>query len=289
MDGSLFANPLVQSAVLPLLVAVVATALLRLVGGAGRGPLLAGAAIALGFLAAYLTIAGVPLWPPRASDQKLAYVVVAGVFLGLLLDIMRPPELWQRAGIVLAAAVAVLWLAEPRLRSPETAMLVRVALLWLGVSVALLRLSGMRARGSDAGATLLVVAAGLAPIAFFGASISVAQYAGALAAATGGFLLWSWPLSHYRFGQAGVLGAGGVLAAVVVIMALYTRASTMALALLLAAFFADLAARRVPLPGGTLKRLLGPISLALLGAVPVGLAVLVAYVAGGGSGSGGYY
>jgi len=289
MDGSWLDNPLVQSAALPLVVALVVTGVLRLLAGPGRGPLLAGAAVAIGFLAAYLSIVGLPPWPPRASDQKLAYAVSAGVVLGLVLDSVRVPRLVHWLAVVAGAAAVLAWIGWPRLRAGELEMTLRVAALWLGGAVALLRLHRQRLQGAQAGAMLLVVSAGAAPVAFYGASLSLAQFAGALAAAAGGFLLWSWPLSHYRFGSAGVLGAGSALLTVLGIMGLYTQASPAALALLLPAFFADALSARVPLPAGTLGSLLRPIVLALFCAVPVAAAIAVAYIAAGGGDSAGYY
>ncbi|HET6521708.1 MAG TPA: hypothetical protein VFG47_18085, partial [Geminicoccaceae bacterium] len=60
----LLGDPLVQSALLPALATALLTGLIRLAGGRGRGPQLASAAIAFGFLLASAAILGWPPLPP---------------------------------------------------------------------------------------------------------------------------------------------------------------------------------------------------------------------------------
>jgi hypothetical protein len=86
-------------------------------------------------------------------------------------------------------------------------------------------------------------------------------------------MLWNWPLARFPFGAAAVLGAGGALAAMVTNMAFYTKSSALAMVCLLPIFFADAVADQVPLPRGALGQSLRPVVLALLAAIPVGLAV----------------
>ena len=83
----------------------------------------------------------------------------------------------------------------------------------------------------DLGVALLVAALTFAVVAFLGSSASIAQGAGAVAAASGGLLLWSWPRDRWpRPGAAALLGALGALALLGQQALLYTRASATSLA-----------------------------------------------------------
>jgi len=274
----------------PLACALVVAGLLRLAGGPRRGAMLASASIGIGFLVAYVVISGVPRFPPVASSQKLAYVAAGGLLLGVVLAFVRLPRPAHWAAVIAGVAASVSWLAAPRLGSPDAAFLVTMATVVGGCAVATLRLAAARERDVDAPVMLLVACLALAPVAFFGAAASVAQLAGALAAATGGYLLWNWPVVRFPFGAIGTYGAGAALTAMVSVLALYTtRTSLLALALVLPVFFADSVARRVPLPGGTTERFLRPMVVAGIALVPLAAAVGVGYYVYSTARSGGYY
>jgi hypothetical protein len=273
MEASILSSPLFQSAALPLVVTLVACGLIRLVGGQSRGSVVAGAALAIGFLAAYVAISGVPAFPPRASSQKLAYLVLAGVLIGMALDLLRAGRNLDWTMTLVALGLSIAWLGWPRLRSADPVNAGMAAVVWIGCGIALIRLYALRDRGSDGTVLLLVTALGVAGIAFFGRTASYAQLGGALAAASGGFMVWNWPLARFPLGAAAVLGAGGALAAMVTNMVFYTKSSALAIVCLLPIFFADAVADQVPLPRGVLGQSLRPVVLALLAAIPVSLAV----------------
>jgi hypothetical protein len=285
----LLGDPLVQSALLPALATALLTGLIRLAGGRGRGPLLASAAIAAGFLLAYAAILGWPPLPPRASTQKIAYIALAGLALGAALDAAgagRGVLGW--ASVALGTLLAVGWLyGRQLLAAPTAEQIALAAAVALGGLFLLARLEVARDDAPSAAVMLLVAAAGAAFVAVLGRSAALGQLAGALAAATGGFLLWNWPVARYRFGAAAVLGAGGALVAILASLAFFTAASRIALALLPLVFLADSAAARLPLGK---KPALRPVGLGLVALVPAALAVAAAYLAadGGGSGYGGY-
>lgn len=281
MDASILDSPLTQSATLPLAVSLVACGLVRLIGGPSRGPLVASVAVSIGFLAAYLTISGVPPFPPRASSQKLAYLTLAGAGLGLVLDSLRLDRGPSRGTMLVALGLGVGWLAWPKLRSFEPAIVLTVSAVWIGTATVLVRLYAVRARGSDGAMLLLVAALGLAAVSFLGRSASYAQLAAALAAATGGFMLWNWPVARFPFAAAGVLGAGGAFGAMATNVLLYTKASPIALALLLSAFFVDVLADRVPLPPGRFGQSLRPIVLAALASIPLAASIGVGVLSSG--------
>ncbi len=276
MDASIFHSPLVQSGALPLVVTLAACGLLRLIGGESRGPLAASAAVSIGFLAAYVAISGVPLFPPRASSQKLAYLVLAGLALGLVIDLLRPGHRASWAAILVASGLGIAWLAWPRLGSADPAIVITFALVWMGSAMALVRLHAIRGRASDATVVLFAAALGLAAISLLGRTASYAQLGGALAAAAGGFLLWNWPVARFPFGAAAVLGAGGAFAAMGTNVIFYTQSSLFAMACLLPVFFVGVVADRLPIPRGSSGQALRPVVLAVLASIPVGAAVSIA-------------
>ncbi len=276
-----------QTALLPLLAAALTALALRLAGGPSRGPLIVGAAIAVGFLVAYAVISGIPPLPPRSSTQKLAYLALAALILGFALGLLRASRTTVTITLIVAAAACVAWLAQPKLKSPDLANLIPIVLLWIGGSVALLRLNASRSDYPDGSMMLVLSAMGMAVVALYGRSVSMTQLGGALSAAAGGFVLCAWFMPSFRLGVAGACGGGLVLVSMATILALYTRSNPIALSFLILVFFLDSVVDRLPVSSGTLGRVLRPVWMGVLGLIPVGAAFGVAYLMSGSS-SGGY-
>lgn len=281
-------NPLVQTALLPLLVTAAAAVALRLAGGPGRGPLLVGAAIGIGFLVAYAVITGMPPFPPRSSSHKLAYIVLLGLILGIAWSLLRIPRATNIITIFVATAACVAWLAQPKLWAAELTTLLPVAILWATGALAMLRLSATRSDTPDGAMMLVLAAMGMAAVAIFGRSASMTQFAGALAAAAGGFVLCAWFMPSFRLGQAGTYGGGIALLSIATILALYTKSSPLALAMLILVFFLDSVVDRLPATSGALGRILRPVWMGALALMPVGAAAGIAYLMSSGSAGGGY-
>ncbi len=279
------ADPMVQSSALPLAVAFVACGLIRLIGGPGRGDVLAGIGIAIGFLAAYVSIIGWPPLVPRSSGQKLFFLTAAGAVVGFTLDLSlyRRGTLW--AVLMLFPAAGIAWLAWPRLQAfavtPEN---IRLAVLLVGGWLTLHRLDRLGPAGTDPAVMLLFAALGVGGVAIIGSSASIAQMAFALAAAAGGFVLWNWPWQRYLFSGAAVFGGGGALVFLATQMTFFTGAPVEALALLLPVFFADAIAARVPKGSGLWAEAVGPVILGVLCMVVVAAAVGLAYFQVNGTG-----
>lgn len=293
--NQLFADPIVQSVVAPLLVAAILTGLLGFGFGRTLGPRIAAAAIPVGFLVSYWATVGWPSFPPVASNQKIAYIVLLGVIFGTMVDLFRENARQVQIGMVVWPAVIVCWLGVKILfpksdgglgwiiidRPAPVDMAVGVAL-WVAGTAVLLGLRESRGGSEHKGAMLLIAAVGVSFIGLIGSSASFAQLSGGLAAATGGFLLWNWPKNRFLFGWTAMFGGAGALLSIVSAMVLFTNASKLALLLILPVFFADRLAARLPLAGNPA---LAPFMLAAVCLVPVALAVLVAYLSsGGGSG-----
>jgi hypothetical protein len=245
-----------------------------------------GAAIAIGFLVAYVAITGVPPFPPRSSSQKLAYIVVLGLILGIAWGLLRIPRPANLITMLIAVAAGVAWLAQPKLKSPELATLLPIAILWIAGSVAMLRLSASRSDYPDGAMMLVLGAMGLAAVAFFGRSASMVQLGGALAASAGGFVLCAWLMPSFRLGLAGAYGGGMALLATATVLALYTKSSPLAISVLILVFFLDSAVDRLPSGNGTLGRILRPVWMGALGLIPLSAATGIAYMMNSGGGGG---
>jgi hypothetical protein len=279
----------VHSGLLPLVVAFLVTGALRLVFGPARGAQVACAGVGFGLFAGYLATLGLPAWPPLGALQKLAVIAIAGLALGLALDLMRAEVTAVRLLGVLALVAALAWVFEVQVRQADTRGLVEPALLAAGGALVLWRLAGRRGEGAQPAVAVIVAALGLAGIALVSASLSIAQLAGALAAAVGGFTLWSWPVARFPFAASGTFAALVPLLALAAITTLLTKAPAWVLAPLLLVFFADLVSGRLPAGSGRWREALQPVYLGLIAALPAALAVALAIFAAGSGGDADLY
>ena len=263
-----------------MVIAFALTGFVRLVGGPQWGSRLASVAIIATLLIAIWQLLGIPPWLPRTGMQKLAYVVL----VSLLLSVVVETRLHNR-GRILALGLAwltlgYLWLAWPQLRYWSFTLIAPLGLIYTIAIVSLWRLVELRQQGLTPVVMLLLAALGLAGVAFVSGSLSIAQLSAALAAALGGFALWNWPVVRFSFGAVGVIGAGTALLALVVVTFLLTDASPIALVVLVLILFANSVSRRIPTRTEKLRRILGPIYLSLIAAIPailaIGLAQLLA-------------
>ena len=273
-------NPLIQSAALPLLSALLLAPVLRRFAG----PRAASGAVVLALCAGYVAIQGWPPWLPRTSTQKLPGLVLAALLVGWALDSSGIAPRLRRPALVALVVLGTGWLGWPLLRSLQASDLALVAAVSVCGSTALLHLDRARGDGLDAPVMLLAAALGSSAIAIYASSALIAQLCGALAAALSGFLLWNWPRSRDVFAGGGVCGAGAGLIFLLSILAFYTRASNLALLLVCAALAADalvspwITRMEFPLLRSRVGRPFGLVAAAL---VPVALALAVAHAAAG--------
>lgn len=257
------------AALLPLLAAGILT------GGIGGmiGVRAAGCAIALAFVIAHLSILGWPPLPPRASLQKIIYIALIGLLLGVVLDFLidrmpvRPVALvWP--GVILA------WLGWQQLLGIELLDLARLVLLWFAGAFIFDRLLAFRAIEIIAPTMVLVAGIGMSAVAFIGAAASLSQLAAAVAAATAGFLLWNWPKQRYPFSMTALFGAASALFGVGAAIVLFTRASSLALAILLGIFAAGFIRARLPLAD---RPVWGPIAFGIIVMIPMLLSIAATF------------
>lgn len=272
------AHPAVQSGVLPLVLACVVTGLLRFRGFKLRGrPGTAGLAVSLAFLASAWLIVGLTLGGPLSATQKLVWLVVAGITLGLSSEVLavRPATLRLVAmGLLLAAA---LWLAWPQLERNQLDW--PVAVFVLGCTALLYPLATPVARPAHESASMLMAAAGTAGIAVVSGSLLIAQLATALAMANVGFLAWNWPRSRDTLGASALLGALVPLLLLALMTVLLTSAPPWALAPLAAVFVSDQLVRRIWVPRERWREALQPLYVVVLSGVPVALGIALALLA----------
>ncbi len=205
----------------------------------------AGLAIAVGFPVGYALTAELPPLPTLASDQKVAYLVLAGAALGLLLALFRAGEGWRRVCLVLWPAAGLAWIAWRPLAAATPALLLTLAALWLAAAVVMWRLDAEAARDADwdrigyVPTMMAAGAVGVAAVALFAGSTSLLFVCVSLAMAVWGANMANWRRPRAAFGTTALLASGGGVFFLAAIAALYADASVVALALLVPVFWVD--------------------------------------------------
>ena len=179
-------DPLVQSALLPFVVALVLLLVLRPVAGRWSG-----VAVVVALVVAVYLIRGFDLFPLRSTSKILLATAVAAI-AGALLDLLRPGR-WFKPLLFLAAAGVVIWLLWPRLKRLEGWEL---PLLGLGCALyggwMVSALGSLKGRAARVDGVLLVLSATTALASLWAATALYGQLAGALAAAVSAKLLLDW-------------------------------------------------------------------------------------------------
>ncbi|WP_086464924.1 hypothetical protein [Oceanibaculum nanhaiense] len=275
------AGPFGQSAFFPFIAALLVALVMRLAGGPGRGALLAGVGIPVGWLVCYWLTFGLPPFLPPAALPKLAHVGIAAAVLGFLLDTRPVKRSTALAVAVLGLAGVLVWLGwSPLLRTPLGTG-IALALCWALGGIALWRLTLVAEDGAVAAAKLLAAGFGLALVVTLTGSAAYGQMAGGMAAAIAGYFVLAWLAFSSPFGAA-ALFAGVVLMALAGMAALFGNANPIALALLVLCFFGDPLAARLRFGSGGVAKLLVPVMHGLAALLPVAAAVLVSLLLGGG-------
>lgn len=256
-------HPLIQSVVLPLLVALGATGLLRRLIGARHGPRWAAAALGLAILSCSLPLMGARLALPATAVEKLLWVFAAAWLLGLLLEAIRPSRWLQWVLASLLWLALSWWLGSKNVISGSASAVIGAAVL-----AALHDSAGERA---SAASVSVVASVGLAAVAMMSGSLLLFQLSVLLAAALGGVALWLWPKARISFGPAAWVTAGIGWMALAHMAALLTPAPPVALAALAAVFVAGPIVRRLPLMGR--RVLVEPLVVAVAAALLAGVAL----------------
>lgn len=186
----LLSDPLVQSAAVPLVTALVSGVLLYRIGW-----FWAGLSVPLGFYASAWLVTGMQLLPLTSTHKILLLGFVAAI-AGLALDGYRGRRRFAPWLLFVAGAAAALWIVWPVVARREgwrSWSLAAGAGLYVGWLMA--ASAGLRSRPLGAAAMVLSLALGTAVCAVFGASTLLGQLAASIAAAAGAYLLLAllWP------------------------------------------------------------------------------------------------
>ena len=267
-------NPVFQAAVAPFLASLVLVGAITLLAGARRSSFgICGAAIAIAI--AYWLALSLPPFPPRAANHKLGYLIALSTLLSFLLANRSWPARFAPALAYLVVIAGLGWIAQSKIAQGqflEVALVIGVAL------AAIVGLSLRRDEPVDNGVAVLVAAVAVAGIAFLAPSASLAQLSGAIAAATGGFLLWTWPRRRLDLSEAGLMAVAVPLVLVAGQASLYSRANDAALLVAAAIAFAPairaIIARSPALAADTLR----PIATGVTAAIIAAAALAIAFI-----------
>ncbi|GGK71334.1 hypothetical protein [Amphritea balenae] len=259
---NLLNNPMLQSSLLPLLISLIVAGVVGF--SSAKGQRFAAIAVAISALATIIVISGLS-FPPKATSQKLPYLIMAGAIIGLLVDALNIKG-WSYKLVSLIIPLGMVgWLFGARFNSMDLVggfyliviTLLAILTLWQG--------DNQRNR-IDSGLKLLFISGGLGAILLIGSSAMLAQTAFGLMAAIGGLLLWNWPKFRFNIGASILFPIVAILSAMAAQGLFFTKASGIALLLLMPLLLIDLIMPRIPL----LNRAATPMTRALsLGAIGV--------------------
>lgn len=247
-------NPIVWAMLVCFALGVVLAGIVRI----RRWPVLTSLVPPAVFGAAYvLTYQQIPPFPPVGSTNKIFYIWIAAILVGLAVE-LGPKAAWlARALAVLVPALIVVWIGWPRLSNPDPALAAAMIGLWLGGALVLLQLVDVTAATPEtnggslvAGAILIALTVGFAPVALLGASSTSLMLCLAAAAGFGAAAIWELVVPRGGFGPVAIFGSAGGLLAVVDTVTLITRQiDPFALALLLLIPYVGPIGARFLLPG----------------------------------------
>jgi len=182
--GDLLTNPIFQTAVVPFVVALIAGLILNRFGWYW-----AGLAIVIGFIACAWLITDLKLFP-LSSTRKIILLGLAGIIVGICLDIYSGTRRFIPYALFIGGAVAALWVIWPvlmRKEGTEFWLLAAGAAVYTGWLVAIME--KLREQPARAGTAALSLGIGTGVSAVMGASALLGQLAASIAAASGAYLL----------------------------------------------------------------------------------------------------
>lgn len=223
MMNELMTNPLFQSALAPLLVALITAALLRPLGG-----MWAGLGFAFGYAASVYFTTGFQLFP-LTSTRKILLLAAVAVLLGVVLDhVWRSRRLvpWVLAVVAVAAGVWVIWPVLKRAEGWDIGLLLLapVYVAWL-----IAWADGLRDKAIPASTAALALGVGTGVSAVLGASALLGQLGGAIGAAAGAMLMWTAFDKRFRLGRSFILPVAMLAALIGIASVIYAGMSAYAL------------------------------------------------------------
>jgi len=267
-------NPAFQSGIAPFLVSLLIAGAIFKVAGPTLGSRLAVCGAGVALLVSYYLMFSLPPFPPRSASQKLGYLIALSGLLSILIACLPNLARSWRVLVALGIVLGLAWIAESKIKQGQVLALL---LILAGASVAFAAVQWARTKPVEVGATVMVAALGLASLAFLAPSASLTQMALAIAAALGGFLLWTWPKPRLAFAEAGSMAIVAPLIWLAGQMALYSKASPGALAMISAVALAPFFRQRLFPMSDRGPEALRPIVTGLCAAALAAIALLIAY------------
>lgn len=277
---TLLNNPLIQSSLLPFILSIALTAAIGFSSAAGKK--IAAVAIAASLLISIIQIQGFSAMP-RSASQKLPYLILLAGFAGLLIDALSPRSRVLQIMAVVMPLTVLGWLFGGLISSIDASGWGYFAAI-TGAAVIAQRQCAGAANGTTGAIKLLFVSIGLGAVSIIGASALLGQTAFALSAAIGGFLLLNWPTQRFTFGATAQLVIITVLTTLLAQALFFTKASGIALLLLLPLLFTDRLQQKIAFIRSYNSPVTQPVCLSVIAAallpLAIGSAVLLAEPAG---------
>lgn len=248
----------------------------RFAAGSERGPRIAGAGLAVGFLVGVSLVSGFG-WSGLGLVSRIGHIALGAALAGLALDWLKPGRTAQ--GIVLGIfAVGCGWASALDGLIPKTlpslmqlGLAVLLALLWVGMMVRFSALSTHRATS-----LVVVIAAttGLAWLAAIADDAALRGVALCLMAAVFALAVAS-SIFAIELGSAAMTPVAAAVVAMAWALAQRQPETLIGLPVLALVLFAERTARRVPMPGGRISAYLYLAVLAAFCAIPVVIAAVL--------------
>ena len=252
---------------------------IRAFGGAERGARTANVAVMISFLVSWGVFLK-PGWFPTDDFSRIGHVAFGAMLVGLALDLLSPKRLLVAAAAAIVIVVST-WASVTGALTVSGQLTLGLAAIVAALSaVAFLiiaRLDAARARGVTSLILIAMAALRLAFIARVADAPALATTGIMLALAVTGFAVLQSVIA-LPLGDSAILGGGTTVLALAWALAQTKPDVRIALVLIPLILFAEGTAQRVPLPEARISTFLYPLVLAGIAALPLGLAVLVAYV-----------
>ena len=279
--SDLLMNPGVQSSLIPLLTALAVMGLIhRLPTGAHQ---FLGLSVLAGFLIASYVTFGLPVLVPVASGQKIVYIAIISGGLGLV------AQIFLRSGcfLVLTSFFGIIlsfsWIGWKKIFAPVSMEHLGALLILAGCGLAAYKVLSIRHRNADNTnknddlVILAVVSIAIALNAFMGASASIAQNSGALAASLGAIIICNWVGLNVPPGPVTRFIPLIILPALLAQIHYFTKANMWPLALLLLAFFTGNLAHRFVPPYIQKSKFMRPIVIGAINTIPAIASVVMSW------------
>ncbi|MBD25373.1 MAG: hypothetical protein CMG46_10280 [Candidatus Marinimicrobia bacterium] len=264
---------------LPVILTIISAGLLRAVGGAVRGPNIAGIAVVGGFITSWAFLLS-PGWSSEDSFERIGYIAVVAALAGLTLDIIRPTRFWTAvvAGFVICLSTWVSlnngFISSGELSTSKALLFLVLAVVAFSVIV---RLDQLRAQSVASYVVIIMVALALYTQAIIVGDSSSATTALILALCVAAYATLQLFLDVF-LGDSVILGIGAALLAVAWAIAESDPSARIGLILVPLILFADGTAKHVPMPEARISSILYPIVLGFVASLPLGLGALITFV-----------